>query len=177
MFEPRGGWAWSAIGIGTGGFWLAEAGALGPIAALPLVAIGVLLLSSGVSTLLWPGDRRATEIASLAGLAGVLLAIPYAVALGFFSALVLSLSAAAAFWAAGRTALHLEPHHGVRIRHIDVSRPTAPPADDRDDRHHDPAEDEPTDGFHPRTITPAGSLRGPCSKRDALTTGATPRWR
>jgi len=75
------------------------------------MGVGVLLLSSGVSTLLWPGDRRATEVASLAALVGVFLALPYAMALGFPSALLLSLSAVAAFWAAGRTALQLEPHH------------------------------------------------------------------
>ncbi len=110
MVESRGGWAWSAIGIGAGIAWLSRIGAVGLFGALPIGLVGALLLSSGVSQLVWPGDRRVTEVGALAGLAGAILALPLAFAVGPLSALVLCASALAAAIASGGTAVALEPH-------------------------------------------------------------------
>ena len=109
MFEPRRGWMVSAIGIAAGAVWLGRLGAVGLVAGLPLALIGTVFLGAGVAWLLWPGDRRATEVAALTGLVGAILSLPYAVVVGPGPAFWLAISALAAAWAAGRTALALEP--------------------------------------------------------------------
>lgn len=111
MFEPRGGWFGSVIAIGAGGFWLAEATGLGLLAAWVPGAFGVVYLAVGVSYLLWPGDRRITEVGAFAGVVGALLALPLALGVGPIAGVLLAASALGAAWASGRTALLLEPHH------------------------------------------------------------------
>lgn len=110
MVESRWGWAWSAIGIGAGIAWLSRIGAVGLLGALPIGLVGALLLGSGVSHLVWPGDRRVTEVGSLVGLAGAILALPLAFVVGPLWALLLSASALAAAVASGGKALVFEPH-------------------------------------------------------------------
>jgi hypothetical protein len=117
VFELRRGWAWSWIAIGAGLLWLFRAGALGLPVGVPVGAVGVILLSGGVTQLLWPGDRRATEWTALVGLVGGLFGLLAALLGGSFAALGLGASALAAAWAAGRIALDLEP------RHADVPEP------------------------------------------------------
>ena len=109
MVESRGRWAWSAIGIGAGIAWLSRIGAVGLFGSLPIGLIGALLLGAGFSPLLWPGDRRVTEIGALVGLVGAILALPLAFAVGPLWALVLWASALAAATASGARALALEP--------------------------------------------------------------------
>lgn len=111
MVESRRGGLWSAIGIGAGIAWLSRIGEVGLVGALPIGLVGALLLSAGVSQLVWPGDRRGTEVGALTGLVGAILALPLGFAIGPLAALFLSASALAAAVAAGRMALELEPQH------------------------------------------------------------------
>jgi len=89
--------------------WLSRIGAVGLFGALPIGLVGALLLGSGVSHLLWPGDRRVTEVGSLVGLAGAILALPLAFVVGPLWAILLSASALAAAIASGGKALAFEP--------------------------------------------------------------------
>jgi hypothetical protein len=110
MFEQRR-WPrlpWLAIAAGLLWlWWSAQAGIATFVLTLPA---GALLLASGIGLLLWPGDHRITQTQALAGVLGVILSLPAAIALGLGSALVLALLSAAAFAAAGATAVHQEPH-------------------------------------------------------------------
>lgn len=116
MLEARRGWRVSAIGIGAGAVWLGRLGAVGLVAGLPLALVGAVFLGAGVVWLLWPGDRRVTEVAALTGLVGAILSLPYAVVVGPGPALGLAVSALAAAWAAGCMALALEPvYAGVPV--------------------------------------------------------------
>lgn len=117
MFELRRGWAWSWIAIGAGLLWLLRAVALGLPLGIPVAAVGAILLSGGVSQLLWPGDRRSTEWTALVGLVGALTSLLGALLTGSLVALGLALGALAAAWAAGQVAVALEP------RHADVPEP------------------------------------------------------
>ena len=106
----------SAIGVGAGAVWLGRLRVVGLVAGLPLALVGAVFLGAGVAWLLWPSDRRVTEIAALAGLVGAILSLPYAVVVGPGPALWLAVSALAAAWAAGRMALALEPvYAGVPV--------------------------------------------------------------
>ncbi len=111
MFEqPR--WSkWSALNLAAGIVWISQATPLGLLAGIPIWIVASLFLASGVSQLIWPGDRRITQTGALAGLLGVLIALPYAFGVGFGSFLMLVGSSLAAAWGAGRMALQLEPHY------------------------------------------------------------------
>lgn len=109
MVEPRNRWAWSWVVVGAGLLWLLRAGSLDLPLAVPVTGVGAILLAAGVSLLLWPGDRRATEWAALLGLVGGIAALPVAVATLSLPGLALSASAFLAAWSAGRLALALEP--------------------------------------------------------------------
>lgn len=102
---------WSALGIAAGLIWMSAASGLGFFASLPVLALGSLMLASGVSQLLWPGDHRATQVGAFAGVVGALLALPYAFGFGLGNALLLFGAALGAAWGAGRMALQLEPHY------------------------------------------------------------------
>lgn len=108
MAQSRGRWMGAAIGIGAGGVWLSLVSAASVIGAIPIVLVGGLLLGAGLSTLVWPGDRRGTEVGALAGLAGLVLAFPLGLVVGPFLTVLLGASAGLAALAAGWRAVELE---------------------------------------------------------------------
>jgi hypothetical protein len=104
---PRAAWVPIAAGLA----WLWCAGHFGVFGFLCAVVPGALLLSSGVSTLLYPGDIRIPEFAALGGVIGALLAVPVLFVAGVgMGALLLALSVAG-FVAAGHVAVHQELRH------------------------------------------------------------------
>ena len=111
MFEQKQWPGWAAPSLVAGWVWIAVASSLPALAALPLWLLGSVLLGTGVSLLLWPGDRRITQIGALAGLVGVIVALPYLFVVGLSGGLALMGAALLGSWGAGRLALHLEPHH------------------------------------------------------------------
>lgn len=116
MFEqPRWSkWAW--LNLIAGYVWISTATSLGFLASIPPWIVGAAFLSAGVSQLVWPGDNRINQTASIAGLAGVLLSLPYGIGLGLVPFFLLAATALAAAWGAGRTAIQLETHHeGVPV--------------------------------------------------------------
>ncbi len=90
-------WLWFATSFGVVGF------------AFSLIP-GCLLLSSGMSILLWPGDLRISSFAALGGLLGVPLAVPAFWVAGPTTALLLIALSAASYVAAGAVAVKWEPH-------------------------------------------------------------------
>jgi hypothetical protein len=90
-------WLWFATGFGLVGFLFS---------LIP----GCLLLASGVSILLWPGDLRISSFAALGGLLGVPLALPAFWVAGPGTALLLIALSAASYVAAGAVAVKWEPH-------------------------------------------------------------------
>jgi len=116
MFEqPR--WSkWAVLSLAAGYVWITTATSLGPLASLPPWIVGAAFLAAGVSQLVWPGDNRINQTAAIAGLAGLVLALPYGLALGWGRFFLLAATALAAAWGAGRTAIQLEAHHeGVPV--------------------------------------------------------------
>lgn len=109
MFEqprwPREAWIPAAAGLAW--FWCAAD--LGAILFLLALVPGCLLLASGVSTLLYPGDRRIPQFTALGAVIGVPLALPVLFATLWGGAALLLLSAAS-FVAAGVTSVRQEPH-------------------------------------------------------------------
>jgi len=81
---------------------------------------GCLLLASGVSTLLWPGDLRIAQFTALGGLLGIPLAVPAFLTVGAGTALLLVLLSAASFIAAGAISVRQEPH----TEEVPAPRPT-----------------------------------------------------
>lgn len=110
MLPPKrlSGVAW--IPIIAGLLWLWFASGLGLLGFLFSVAPGCLLLASGVSTLLYPGDRRIPQFTALGGLVGVLLALPAFVLLGAWVGLALTLASVGSFVAAGSVSVQQEPY-------------------------------------------------------------------
>lgn len=118
--QPR--WSvWSLPTLFAGALWVAQAGMLGGLAALPLWIVGALLLSSGVSQLLWPGDEHITQIGAFAGLLGGVLALPYLFVAGLIPGLLLFAAAIGGAWGAGRMAIQLEP----QTEGVPAPRPSA----------------------------------------------------
>lgn len=109
MVEPRNRWAWGWIVVGAGLLWLLRAPMLGLVLAVPVTGVGAILLAAGVSLLLWPGDRRATEWAALFGLVGGGGALVVSILTVSLPGLALAASAFLAAWGVGRLALALEP--------------------------------------------------------------------
>ena len=111
MFEqPRWSkWAW--LNLIAGYVWISTATSLGLLASVVPWVVGGAFLAAGVSQLVWPGDTRINQTACIAGIAGIVFALPAWLGLGFGTFLLLSVTALAASWGAGRTALQLEPHH------------------------------------------------------------------
>lgn len=91
--------------------WLFQAPGQGFLGLLLSVLPGCLLLGSGVSMLLMPGDRRINQFAAAGGVLGVISCVPGLLVLGFGWALVLAGASAAGFVAAGAHALRLEPSY------------------------------------------------------------------
>ena len=61
---------WSGLALAAGFVWLSASSGLGFVASLPVWVIGAVLLSVGISQLLWPGDIRIGAIGALAGALG-----------------------------------------------------------------------------------------------------------
>jgi dienelactone hydrolase len=98
------------VPIGAGLVWLWCASSFGIIGFFFSVIPGCLLLSSGVSTLLYPGDPRIPQFTAAGGLLGVPLALPVLLVGGVWLGLTLILLSALSFLAAGRIAVRQEPH-------------------------------------------------------------------
>jgi hypothetical protein len=110
MFEPKR-WpreAW--IPIVAGLTWLWYAASFGAVGFFLSLLPGCLLLSSGVSSLLYPGDLRIPQITALGGVLGVPLALPVFFFAGVGLALLLIFLSAASFVAAGALSVAQEPH-------------------------------------------------------------------
>lgn len=116
MFEqPR--WSkWAVLSLVAGYVWISTATSLGLLASIPPWIVGAAFLAAGVSQLVWPGDNRINQTAAIAGIAGLALALPYGLGLGWGRFFLLAATALAAAWGAGRTAIQLEAHHeGVPV--------------------------------------------------------------
>jgi hypothetical protein len=111
MRTPRRWEPLAAVPILAGLFWLLADDGLGWLfwALIP----GVLMLGSGVSLLLWPGDSRQTQFLAMGGLLGVLIALPAMLAGGFWLGLTGLVFALASFLVAGRLALRHQPEAGA----------------------------------------------------------------
>jgi hypothetical protein len=104
---PREAWIHIAAGLA----WLWYAASFGVVGFFFSVIPGCLMLSSGVSTLLYAGDLRIQQFAALGGLLGIPLAIPAFWVAGVGTGLLLTALSAAAFVAAGWLAVRHEPDH------------------------------------------------------------------
>lgn len=104
---PRVAW----IPIVSGLVWLWAAGHYGFVGFLVCVIPGCLLLASGVSTLLYPGDLRIPQFSALGGMAGAILALPAFLVEGFGVGAALAAVSAASFVAAGLVAVRQELRH------------------------------------------------------------------
>jgi pimeloyl-ACP methyl ester carboxylesterase len=104
---PREAW----VPIAAGLVWLWCAASFGVVGFLFSLLPGCLLLASGVSTLLYPGDLRIPQFAALGGLLGVPLALPAFFVAGFATAALLVALSAASFVAAGLVSVRQAPHH------------------------------------------------------------------
>jgi hypothetical protein len=102
---PKEAW----IPLLAGLFWLWNAPSHGPAGFLFSVIPGCLMLGSGVTMLLMPGDRRISQFAAIGGVLGVVLALPAFVFIGFGYALTLIGVSVASFVAAGYHAVGIEP--------------------------------------------------------------------
>ena len=102
---PREAWVPLLAGL----FWLWNSPGHGFVGFLFSVIPGCLLLGSGVSMLLMPGDRRISQFTALGGVLGVLFALPAFFVVGFISGLMLALASLAGFVAAGSHSVRAEP--------------------------------------------------------------------
>ena len=111
MFEqrrwPREAW----LPLSTGLLWLWCAASFGVAGFLFSLLPGCLLLASGFSALVYPGDRRIPQYAALGGLLGIPLAVPAIFAAGPLVGFGLILLSAASLVAAGAIAIRQERHH------------------------------------------------------------------
>src|SRR5271165_420702 len=101
--------AWIPILSGLGWLWCASHEGL-VVGFLFSSIPGCLLLASGVSTLLWPGDLRIAQFTAFGGLVGVPLAIPAFLSIGPGAGALLVLLSAASYVAAGAISVRQEPH-------------------------------------------------------------------
>jgi hypothetical protein len=104
---PRTAW----VPLVSGLVWLWCAASFGLVGFLFSVIPGCLLLSSGVSMLLYPGDLRIPQYAALGGLLGVPLAIPVLWVAGPGTWLLLEALSVASFVAGGFAGVQQEPRH------------------------------------------------------------------
>jgi hypothetical protein len=105
MRWPREAW----IPLLAGVIWLWRAPEHGLTGFLFSIVPGCLLLGSGVSMLLMPGDRRIPQFAAAGGVLGILFALPAFVQVGFVAGCLLIGISAAGFVAAGVHSVRLEP--------------------------------------------------------------------
>lgn len=110
MFKPQR-WPHEAwIPLTTGLLWLWCAASFGAVGFLFSVIPGCLLLSSAVSTFLYPGDVRIPQFIAAGGLLGVPFALPAFFVAGFGTGLALLVLSAMSFVTAGTLAVLQEPH-------------------------------------------------------------------
>ncbi len=110
MFEQRR-WPTEAwIPLTAGVLWLWYAAGFGIVGFVFSLVPGCLLLSGGVSTLLYPGDTRIPQFVAAGGFLGVPLALPAFCVGGFAIGGILLLASALSFLAAGAIAVRQEPH-------------------------------------------------------------------
>lgn len=102
---PREAWVPLLAGL----FWLWNSPEHGFVGFLFSVIPGCLLVGSGVSMLLMPGDRRISQFTALGGALGVVFALPAFFAVGLVSGLMLFLVSLAGFVAAGTHSVWVEP--------------------------------------------------------------------
>jgi len=110
MFEqrrwPREAW----LPIAAGLLWLWCAASFGVVGFLFSLLPGCLLLTSGFSTLIYPGDHRIPQYTALGGLLGIPLAVPAIFVAGPLIGFTLILLSAASLVAAGAMAISQESH-------------------------------------------------------------------
>jgi len=93
----------------AGALWLWFGTQDGLLAMFLAAVPGVLLLSTGLSNLLWSADPRIFQFMATASLCGMLLAFPFVLVAGPLAALALLAVSAASFVAAGYLAVGQEP--------------------------------------------------------------------
>jgi hypothetical protein len=97
------------IPIATGVLFLWCAAGFGAIGFAFTVIPGAVLLATGLSTLLWPGDSRIPQFTALAGIVGVPVAVPVLLDTPLLGLVLIGLSAAS-FVSAGAISVRQEPH-------------------------------------------------------------------
>lgn len=103
---PREAW----IPLLAGLYWLWSGPGHGLLGFLLCVLPGCLMVGSGVTMLLTPGDLRISQFAAGGGVAGLLLAIPMLLVADAGNVLLLAFASLASYLAGGYHTLRLEPH-------------------------------------------------------------------
>lgn len=110
MFEQKR-WPHEAwVPVIAGLLWLWSSASFGVVGFLFSLIPGCLLLASGVSTLLYPGDVRISQFTAAGGLLGIPFAVPAFIVAGSGTGLLLLLLSALSFIAAGSISIRQEPH-------------------------------------------------------------------
>lgn len=108
QYQPLG-----LVALLAGALWLMTITWPGPVgmwfAGLIGLAPGLILISTGVGSLLYAGDPRLNQFMALSGVLGCLLAVPYMFAAGFFAAMLVFAGSAAAALTSGFLALAEQP--------------------------------------------------------------------
>lgn len=104
QYQPLG-----LVALLAGGAWLATAAGSGILAWVIAVIPGLVLLSTGVGSLLYAGDPRLNQFMALAGVLGCLLAVPYLLFAGLLGAVVVFTASAIAALTSGYLALAEQP--------------------------------------------------------------------
>jgi dienelactone hydrolase len=110
MIQPPRFYHTAWIPFAAGLLWLWCAASFSVVGFLVSLLPGCLLLASGASTLLYPGDIRIPQFIALGGLLGAILAIPGIFTVGLFTGLVLIAVSVVSFVVAGDIAIQQEPH-------------------------------------------------------------------
>lgn len=108
MFESSRASPRALVPTATGLLWLLGATEVGGLGLLPALIPGVLLLATGTSTGLYPGDLRIPHFMALGAAIGAGAAVLLAPWLGLATAAALFALSAASFLCAGRIAVRLE---------------------------------------------------------------------
>jgi len=106
--------------IAAGLSWLTLGTRAGLLAFVLVLLPGLMLVSTGTSTLLWPGDRRATHFAALGAATGLVLGLFAWPLLGLWPGAIALLLSLAGFAAAGSLSNLQEP--------VPAGVPAAPPS-------------------------------------------------
>jgi dienelactone hydrolase len=101
--------------------WLWWAASFGIVGFIFSLVPGCLLLASGMSTLLWPGDMRIPQFTSLGGLLGIPFSLPVFAVAGPVPGCALLLLSAISWLTSGVTSLRQEPG----VEEVPAPHPTA----------------------------------------------------